>query len=127
MDGDVIEVDPEIGIASVEETMRPTDSEKQDDESAKKVLTKPYEGMSKHLRPLYISAHFDAKPLPRVLVDNGAAVSGTDSPTLGRIAIGTSEAECETPLRKLPALKRILFRFQRNPLRETPFLAELIS
>jgi hypothetical protein len=78
MDGDVIEVEencPEIGIASVEETMRPTDSEEQDDESAKIVLTKPSEGMSQHLRPLYISAHFDGKPLPRVLVDNGAAVN----------------------------------------------------
>lgn len=75
MDRGLEENCPEIGIASIEETMRPTDSEEQDDESAKRVLTKPSEGMSQHLRPLYISAHFDGKPLPRVLVDNGAAVN----------------------------------------------------
>lgn len=37
---------------------------------------KPPEEMTKHLRPLYIRAHIDGKPLlSRVLVDNGAAVN----------------------------------------------------
>jgi hypothetical protein len=31
--------------------------------------------MTKHLRPLYIKAHIDGKPVSRVLVDNGAAVN----------------------------------------------------
>lgn len=30
--------------------------------------------MTKHLRPLYIRAHIDGKPVSSVLVDNGAAV-----------------------------------------------------
>lgn len=36
---------------------------------------KPPEEMTKHLRPLYIRAHIDGKPVSRVLVDNGAAVN----------------------------------------------------
>lgn len=31
--------------------------------------------MTKHLRPLYIKAHIDGKPVSRVLVDNGATVN----------------------------------------------------
>ncbi|KAL1093940.1 hypothetical protein V6Z11_D06G062500 [Gossypium hirsutum] len=36
---------------------------------------KPPEEMTKHLRPLYIRAHIDGKPVSRVLVDNVSAVN----------------------------------------------------
>lgn len=85
MDGDVIEVEencPEIGIASVEETMRPTDSEEQDDESAKRVLTKPSEGMSPETTVYFCTLRWQTTTKGSVLVDNGAAVSRTDSRSL---------------------------------------------
>jgi len=42
--------------------------------ASKVILEKPPEEMTKHLRPLYIRAHIDGKPVSSVLVDNGAAV-----------------------------------------------------
>lgn len=31
--------------------------------------------MTKHIKPLYIIALLDGQPIPRILVDNGAAVN----------------------------------------------------
>ena len=31
--------------------------------------------MTRHIRPLYVRAHFNGKPLSKVLVDNGSAVN----------------------------------------------------
>lgn len=43
--------------------------------ASKVIFAKPPEEMTKHLRPLYIKAHIDGKPVSRVLVGNGAAVN----------------------------------------------------
>ena len=31
--------------------------------------------MTRHIRPLYVRAHFNSKPVSKVLVDNGSAVN----------------------------------------------------
>jgi hypothetical protein len=42
---------------------------------SKIVFEKPTLSMCQHLKPLYIKAHMDGRPINRVLVDNGAAVN----------------------------------------------------
>jgi hypothetical protein len=49
------------------------DEEFQD--TGKIVFEKPTLSMCQHLKPLYIKAHMDGRPVNRVLVDNGAAVN----------------------------------------------------
>jgi hypothetical protein len=44
-------------------------------DTSKIVFEKPILAMCQHLKPLYIKAHMDGRPVNRVLVDNGAAVS----------------------------------------------------
>ena len=39
------------------------------------ILEKPTVEMTRHIRPLYVRAHFNGKPLSKVLVDNGSAVN----------------------------------------------------
>jgi hypothetical protein len=39
------------------------------------IFEKPTLAMCQHLKPLYIKAHMDGRPVNRVLVDNGAAVN----------------------------------------------------
>ncbi|XP_073049441.1 uncharacterized protein [Primulina eburnea] len=39
------------------------------------ILEKPTPAMTKHIRPLYIKAHLNGKPVSRVLIDNGSAVN----------------------------------------------------
>ncbi|XP_073059610.1 uncharacterized protein [Primulina eburnea] len=39
------------------------------------ILEKPTPAMTKHIRPLYIKAHVNGKPVSRVLIDNGSAVN----------------------------------------------------
>ena len=41
----------------------------------KVVLERPSPRMAQHLKPLYISAHFDGLPIDRVLVDGGSAIN----------------------------------------------------
>ena len=41
----------------------------------KVVLERPSPRMARHLKPLYISAHFDGLPIDRVLVDGGSAIN----------------------------------------------------
>ena len=41
----------------------------------KVVLEKPTVEMIGHIRPLYVRAHFNGKPVSKVLVDNGSAVN----------------------------------------------------
>ena len=41
----------------------------------KVILEKPSVEMTRHIRPLYVRAHFDGKLLSKVLVDNGPAVN----------------------------------------------------
>ena len=38
-------------------------------------LEKPTVEMTRHIRPLYVRAHFNGKPVSKVLVDNGSAVN----------------------------------------------------
>ena len=44
-------------------------------DTGKIVFEKPTLAMCLHLKPLYIKAHMDGRPVNRVLVDNGAAVN----------------------------------------------------
>ncbi|XP_075515394.1 uncharacterized protein LOC142550036 [Primulina tabacum] len=39
------------------------------------ILEKPTSAMTKHIRPLYIKAHVNGKPVSKVLIDNGSAVN----------------------------------------------------
>ncbi|XP_075479465.1 uncharacterized protein LOC142520354 [Primulina tabacum] len=39
------------------------------------ILEKPTPAMTKNIRPLYIKAHLNGKPVSRVLIDNGSAVN----------------------------------------------------
>ena len=44
-------------------------------DTGKIIFEKPTLAMCQHLKPLYIKAHVDGRPVNRVLVDNGAAVN----------------------------------------------------
>ena len=44
-------------------------------DTGKIVFEKPILSVCQHLKPLYIKAHMDGRPVNRVLVDNGAAVN----------------------------------------------------
>ena len=39
------------------------------------ILEKPTVEMTKHIRPLYVRAHFNGKPMAKVLVDNRLGVN----------------------------------------------------
>ena len=39
------------------------------------ILEKPNVEMTRHIRPLYVRAHFNGKPVSKVLVDNGSIVN----------------------------------------------------
>ena len=39
------------------------------------ILKKPTMEMTRHIRPLYVRAHFNGKPMSKVLVDNGSAIN----------------------------------------------------
>ncbi|KZV53197.1 hypothetical protein F511_27563 [Dorcoceras hygrometricum] len=39
------------------------------------IIEKPTPEMTKHIRPLYIKAHLNGKPVSRVLIDNGSAIN----------------------------------------------------
>ena len=41
----------------------------------KVILEKPIMEMKRHIRPLYVRAHFNGKPMSKVLVDNGSVVN----------------------------------------------------
>ena len=41
----------------------------------KVILEKPNVEMTRHIRPLYVRAHFNGKSMSKVLVDNGSAVN----------------------------------------------------
>ncbi|WCJ31745.1 hypothetical protein M5689_013206 [Euphorbia peplus] len=52
---------------------------------------KPTPKMTRHIRPLYVKAHIDGKPLSRVLIDNGSAVNII--PLKMVMALGKSEED----------------------------------
>ncbi|OMO99378.1 reverse transcriptase [Corchorus capsularis] len=62
-----------------DEILLPCKSEKcsggKDNEAKAITFLKPNENATRHIKPLYIKAHFDGIPLNRILVDNGAAVN----------------------------------------------------
>ena len=39
------------------------------------ILEKPIVEMTRHIRPLYVKAHFNGKPVSKVLVDDGSTVN----------------------------------------------------
>ena len=39
------------------------------------ILEKPTVEMTRHIRPLYVRAHLNGKPLSKVLVDNGSTIN----------------------------------------------------
>ncbi|XP_075478796.1 uncharacterized protein LOC142519646 [Primulina tabacum] len=45
------------------------------DEEKRVLMKRPTSEMTKHIKPLYIIAHVNGKPLSRVLIDNGSAVN----------------------------------------------------
>ena len=44
-------------------------------DTCKIIFEKPALSMCQHLKPLYIKAHMDGRPVNRVLVDNGASIN----------------------------------------------------
>ena len=47
--------------------------------------------MTRHIRPLYVRAHFSGKPVSKVLVDNGLAVNVMPLRMLRALGRGTGE------------------------------------
>ena len=39
------------------------------------IFEKPTKEMTGHIRPLYVRAHFNGKPVSKVLVDNGSTIN----------------------------------------------------
>ena len=39
------------------------------------ILEKPNVEMTRHIRPFYVKAHFNGKPVSKVLVDNGSTIN----------------------------------------------------
>ena len=39
------------------------------------ILEKPIVEITKHIRPFYVRAHFNGKPMSKVLVDNGSTIN----------------------------------------------------
>ena len=39
------------------------------------ILEKPFVEMTRHIKPLYIRAHLNGKPVSEVLIDNGSAIN----------------------------------------------------
>ena len=39
------------------------------------ILEKPYVEMTRHIKPLYVRAHLNGKPVSKVLIDNGSVVN----------------------------------------------------
>lgn len=66
---------------------------KEEDPSKPKkvIIEKPTPQMTKHIRPLYIKAHVNGKPVARVLIDNGSAVNVLPVRMLGNL--GKSEED----------------------------------
>ena len=41
----------------------------------KVILEKPYVEMTRHIKPLYVRAHLNGRPVSKVLIDNGSMVN----------------------------------------------------
>lgn len=46
------------------------------------IITQPINGLMSHIRPLYVRATLDGVPMPKVLVDNGAAINVLPTSTM---------------------------------------------
>jgi hypothetical protein len=55
-------------------------------EEGKMVFEKPSKQMTQHLKPLYIKAHMNGRPVNKVLVDNGATVNILPYKMLSKLA-----------------------------------------
>jgi hypothetical protein len=55
-------------------------------EASKMVFEKPSKQMTQHLKPLYIKAHMNGRPVNKVLVDNGATVNILPYKMLSKLA-----------------------------------------
>jgi hypothetical protein len=55
-------------------------------EASKMVFEKPSKQMTQHLKPIYIKAHMNGRPMNKVLVDNGAAVNILPYKMLSKLA-----------------------------------------
>ena len=55
------------------------------------IFEKPSEEMTKHIKPLYIKAHVNGRPVSRVLVDNGSALNVMPSRML--LTLGKSQED----------------------------------
>jgi hypothetical protein len=55
-------------------------------EASKMVFEKPSKQMTQHLKPLYIKAHMNGRPMNKVLVDNGASINILPYKILSKLA-----------------------------------------
>ena len=72
------------------------------------ILEKPTVEMTMHIRPLYVRAHFNGKPVSKVLVDNGSTIN-------------------VIPLRMLRALGRSIGDFIETKVFVSYFSCQLVS
>ena len=81
------EVDEEADICeAANELTKVLDSE---NEAEKFVFEKPTLAMTKHIRPLYITAMIGTQKVNKILVDNGAAINITPKTTLRKLKQST--------------------------------------
>ena len=62
--------------------------------------------MTRHIRPLYVRAHFNGKPLSKVLVDNGLTVNVMPLRMLRALGRGTGDPS-ETEVSILALTRKI--------------------
>ena len=57
----------------------------------KVILEKPYVEMMRHIKPLYIRAHLNGRPVSKVLIDNGSTVNVMPLRMLRALGISISD------------------------------------
>jgi hypothetical protein len=77
-------------------------------EAGKMVFEKPSKQMTQHLKPLYIKAHINGRPVNKVLVDNGAAVNILPYKMLNRGRFNSLRYGCEWFHRRTTITKGII-------------------
>ena len=76
MEESLVEVEKEHSPIEKKHSQRVITIDSSEGSKAQKiVLEKPTMEMTRHIRPLYVRAHFNGKPVSKVLVDNGSPVN----------------------------------------------------
>ena len=72
----LVEVEKEHSLAEEKHSKRVVTMDSSESSKAQKViLEKPIIEMTKYIRLFYVSAHFNGKPVSKVLLDNGSTVN----------------------------------------------------